>query len=186
MWISAFPQPNECEIDEIVWFIVAKKKKIRHNFVFCTLVTYEPRKIINYIIVPTLTYVEVQDMVDHSPKFNVYKTDGAHAYTSTVYPGKHICNPVDKSDTHDIESINADIRQVIPGLRRSSRCFYRTWETLEAVLDCFIDAYNKFSEAKWAYYNSPTPPLVLHKLSSKSMHLHKNRDFNERLVDYIV
>ena len=33
-------------------------------------------------------------------------------------------------------------------MRRKSRCFCRTIETLEAVVSVFVDAYNKFGEAK--------------------------------------
>jgi Fe2+ transport system protein B len=36
-------------------------------------------------------------------------------------------------------------------LRRRSRCFFRKAETLIAVLNIFIDAYNKFGAAKMEY-----------------------------------
>jgi len=47
-----------------------------------------------------------------------------------------------------VESINADLRHYIPGLRRRSRIFYRTLETFQAVLSVFVDAYNKFGDYK--------------------------------------
>jgi len=46
---------------------------------------------------------------------------------------------------------HADLRHYIPVLRRRSRCFCRSLETLEAVIAVFIDAYNKFGEAKRRY-----------------------------------
>ena len=60
-------------------------------------------------------------------------------------------NIFDKEDTHNVESINADLRHYIHGLHRRSRCFYRTLETFNAVLWLFVNAYNKFGEAKLKY-----------------------------------
>ena len=56
-------------------------------------------------------------------------------------------------DTHLIEGSNADLRHYIAGLRRKSRCFFKSLETLKAVLYLFINAYNKFGEAKLEYAN---------------------------------
>ena len=39
----------------------------------------------------------------------------------------------------------------IPLLRRRSRCFARSIETLRAVVEVFVDAYNKFGIAKLMY-----------------------------------
>jgi len=36
-------------------------------------------------------------------------------------------------------------------LRRRSRCFPRKIETLQAVLEVFVDAYNKFGVAKMRF-----------------------------------
>lgn len=50
-------------------------------------------------------------------------TDGYLGYADIVYPGKHIRNIHDKSDTFTVGEINAVIRSYIPLLRRRSRCF---------------------------------------------------------------
>ena len=46
---------------------------------------------------------------------------------------------------------NADLRHYIPVLARRSRCFARTLETLQAVVEVFVGAYNRFGAAKHAY-----------------------------------
>ena len=54
----------------------------------------------------------------------------------------------DKSDTFTVESLNADLRHYISILVRRSRCFARKPETLIAVLEVFVVAYNRFGEEK--------------------------------------
>jgi IS1 family transposase len=51
---------------------------------------------------------------------------------------------------HNVESVNADLRHYIAGLRRKSRCFFRSLETMRAVLTVLINAYNKFGHAKYS------------------------------------
>jgi hypothetical protein len=80
-----------------------------------------------------------------------YCTDGYVGYVDVVYPGKHIYNPHNKNDTFTVESINADLRHYIPVLARKSKCFPRSLNTLKAVLDVFVDAYNRFGIAKYKY-----------------------------------
>jgi hypothetical protein len=53
-----------------------------------------------------------------------------------------------KSDTFTVEGVNADLRHYIPTLARRSRCFARKLETLKAVLEVFVAAYNRFGVAK--------------------------------------
>ena len=72
-------------------------------------------------------------------------------YVVVVYPGLHIRNCRDKSDTFTVEGVNADLRHYIPILTRRSRCFARKIETLRAVLEVFADAYNQFGQAKYLY-----------------------------------
>ena len=67
----------------------------------------------------------IQNIVDNSPEADFYYTDGYLGYIDVVYPGKHIRNVRDKKDTHNVESINADLRHYIPVLARRSRCFAR-------------------------------------------------------------
>ena len=93
----------------------------------------------------------IQKIVDSSPKANFYYTDGYQGYIDVIYPGKHIRNVRDKKDTHNVESINADLRHYIPVLARRSRCFARKIETLFAVVAVFVDAYNRFGLAKYKY-----------------------------------
>jgi hypothetical protein len=53
-------------------------------------------------------------------------------------------------------------------------------ETLEAVLDIFVDAYNKFGEYKLKY-RKPT----LHRPGNENKHLHHYRDLPRSLFDFI-
>jgi hypothetical protein len=50
-----------------------------------------------------------------------------------------------------VEGVNADLRHYIPVLARRSRCFARRLETLQAVVEVFVDAYNRFGKAKHRY-----------------------------------
>ena len=68
-----------------------------------------------------------------------------------IYPGVHVRNVKNKSDTYTVEGINADLRHYIPVLARRSRCFARSLETLYAVVEVFVDAYNRFGKAKYKY-----------------------------------
>ena len=72
-------------------------------------------------------------------------------YVDVVYPGQHIRNISDKSDTFTVEGVNADLRHYIPILARRSRCFARSLETLHAVMYVFVDAYNQFGIATHKY-----------------------------------
>ena len=78
-------------------------------------------------------------------------TLGILGYIDVVYPGRHIRNVRDKKNTHNVESINANLRHYIPVLARRSRCLSRKIETLYAVVAVFIDFYNRFGLAKYKY-----------------------------------
>ncbi|MDR0937443.1 MAG: hypothetical protein LBM98_12275, partial [Oscillospiraceae bacterium] len=110
----------------------------------------------------------IQAMVDAAPEAEKYCTDGYTGYLDVAYPGKHIRNVRDKSDTFTVEGVNADLRHYIPILARSSRCFPRKLETLQAVLAVFAEAYNRFGVAKlkWrASHDKGEVPLpVIHFL----------------------
>jgi len=90
----------------------------------------------------------IQRIVDEAPDAQNYYTDGWMVYLDVDFIGRHRRNVRDKSDTHVIESVNADVRHYIAGLRRKSRCFFRRIQTLKAVLLIFINAYNKAGDAK--------------------------------------
>jgi insertion element IS1 protein InsB len=93
----------------------------------------------------------VQTIVDSVPAFEKNYTDGGGVYLDIVFGGAHKRNVHNKNDTYTIEGTNADLRHYIAGLRRKSRCFFRSFETLKAVLLLFITAYNKFGEWKQNY-----------------------------------
>ena len=99
----------------------------------------------------------IQALVDNAPEAENYATDGYLGYIDVVYRGKHIRNVSNKNDTFTVESVNADLRHYIPILRRRSRCFPRKIETLQAVLEVFADAYNKFGVAKMRFRQNRDP-----------------------------
>ena len=81
-------------------------------------------------------------------------TDNYSAYESVAYFGEHVCG---KSDTFTVESVNADLRHYIPILARRSRCFARSIETLQAVMEVFVAAYNRFGAAKARFRRTRNP-----------------------------
>jgi len=144
------------------------RNETRENTYVMTMVNREPRQIVGFAVAADKSPERIQGIVDSAPEANRYCTDGYLGYIDVVYPGEHIRNVRNKNDTFTVEGINADLRHYIPVLARRSRCFCRSIETLEAVLAVFIDAYNKFGEAKLKYrvptiHRSPNPVNRLHK-----------------------
>lgn len=115
------------------------------------MVSREPRQIVAFEVDNSIRAAHIQNMVDRSLHAKNYYTDGGLVYLDVIFWGAHKRNVHNKSDTHIIEGTNADIRHYIAGLRRKSRCFFRSLETLKAVLTIFINAYNQFGEAKRAF-----------------------------------
>ena len=152
LWISPDTKTDNYELDELYWFI-GKRKGFEHgiNTYIMTMLSREPRQIIGFEVDNCVKASSIQGIVDNAPQAAVYHTDGAPIYLGVDFIGKHNRNMKDKSDTHNIEGSNADIRHYIAGLRRKSRCFFRKAETLEAVLGIFINAYNRFGAAKHQY-----------------------------------
>ncbi|MDR1093190.1 MAG: hypothetical protein LBL66_03485, partial [Clostridiales bacterium] len=68
----------------------------------------------------------------------------------------------------------------IAGLAWRSRCFYRSLETLNAVLALFVNAYNKFGDYKLRY-RIP----VVHKSDPTNRHFHKFRDLPIGLGQFV-
>ena len=155
--------PKCLELDELYWFIERKANtETRENVYIMTIVSRNPRQIVNFDIAFYKAPERIQTMVDNSPLAETYYSDGYLGYVDVVYPGKHVRNVHDKKDTFTVEGINADLRHFIPLLRRRSRCFARSLETLTAVMDVFVDAYNRFGLAKHKYCQSTpnkTPPF---------------------------
>ena len=152
VWISEKTELNAFELDEIFWFIAERKGSENGvNAYVMTMISRKPRQIIAFDVDKTKAQSIIQRMVDNSPAADNYYTDGYFGYGEIAFPGYHYSNPINKNDTHLVESINADLRHYIPGLRRRSRIFYRTFETFAAVLAIFVDAYNKYGERKMLY-----------------------------------
>ncbi|MDR0935703.1 MAG: hypothetical protein LBM98_03360, partial [Oscillospiraceae bacterium] len=131
------------------WFIGRKERtKTRENVYVMTMVSREPRQLAGVVAATDKSSNRIQAMVDAAPEAEKYCIDGYSGYLDVAYPGKHIRNVRDKSDTFTVEGVNADLRHYIPILARSSRCFPRKLETLQAVLAVFAEAYNRFGVAK--------------------------------------
>lgn len=144
--------PSERELDELYWFIGKKSNsETRENVYLITMISRNPRLIVGFDVASDKSSERIQNIVDNSPEADFYYTDGYLGYIDVVYPGKHIRNARDKKDTHNVESINADLRHYIPVLARKSRCFARKIETLYAVVAVFIDAFNCFGLSKYKY-----------------------------------
>ena len=134
------------------WFIERKaESETRENVYFLTMVSRKPRQIMGFDVALDKSPQRIQSMVDRSLPAQVYYTDGYLGYVDVVYPGRHVRNVRDKKDTFTVEGVNADLRHYIPVLARRSRCFARKLETLQAVMDVFVDAYNRFGAAKYKY-----------------------------------
>jgi IS1 family transposase len=143
----------ECaELDELYWFIERKPRtKTRENVYIITMVSREPRQIVDFDVAFDKSPERIQCIVDNAPEALKYCTDGWFGYVDVVYPGRHIQNSRDKSDTFTVEGVNADLRHYIPILARRSRCFARKLDTLRAVMEVFVEAYNRFGAAKYKY-----------------------------------
>jgi len=181
LWISKETKKAYYELDELYWYINKKANtETRENTYIMTMISREPRQIVSFDIQYDKGSYRLQGIVDSADYAENYCTDGYVGYLDVIFPGQHIRNIRDKRDTHIVESINADLRHYISGLARRSRCFYRSIETLRAVLEVFIDAYNKYGEAKFKY----RVPVV-HKGSSPAKHLHEYRDPPFSILDFL-
>jgi IS1 family transposase len=139
-------------MDELWHFINHRPRtETRENVYVIPLISREPRQIVSITASQTKTAEDFQRVVDGTDYFYQCNTDGNFTYRDVVFPEQHKQNSWDKSDTYNVESVNADFRDYIRGLFRRCRCFFRSLETLTAVLFVFTNAYNKFGEAKLKY-----------------------------------
>lgn len=146
------------ELDELYWFIGKKSNnKTQENTYVMTMVSRSLRQIVGFDAAGDKSPERIQKIVDSGPQAKYYCTDGYLGYIDIVYPGRHIRNTHDKSDTFTAESINADLRHYIPVLHRRSRCFPRKLETLYAVLELFVQAFNAFGIAKMKFRQNRSP-----------------------------
>jgi len=140
------------ELDGLFWFINKKPlTETRENIYILSMVSREPRQIVGHVVTREKHSKHIQKVVDSAPEAKHYCTDGYSGYLDVVFPGEHIRNVHDKSDTFTVEGVNADLRHYIPVLARRSRCFCRSLETLQAVVDVFVEAYNRFGLAKYNF-----------------------------------
>ena len=144
------------------------------------MISREPRQIVGFSVATDKSPERIQTIVDSAPEAEKYSTDGYLGYVDVIYPGEYVLNIGNKNDTFTVEGINADIRHYIPVFARRSRCFCRTIETLDAVLSVFVNAYNKFGEAKLKYR---VP--VIHKSQNSDKPLHKYRDLPFSILDFL-
>jgi len=171
IWISPNTDIFAFELDEIYWFTNARKgHEMGINTYIMTVVSRFPRQILSFEVDNGVKAELIQKMVDNLPLAENYFTDGCCVYTGVDFFGRHRRNQINKNDTYIIEGTNADLRHYIAGLRRKSRCFFRSFETLKAVLYLVINAYNKFGEAKELY---------------KAKYPKYGRDYNFSLLNYI-
>jgi IS1 family transposase len=137
------------ELDELYWFVGQKlRTQTKENVYLLTAVSRNPRQIAGFDVALDKSPERIQAMVDSAPDAEKYCTDGYLGYVDVVYPGRHVRNIRDKKDTFTVEGVNADLRHYIPLLARRSRCFARKLETLRAVSEVFVEAYNRFGKAK--------------------------------------
>ena len=137
------------ELDEVYWFLERKPHtETRENIYIMMMVSREPRQIVGHRVSTDKSSPTIQSMVDSAPEAKKYCTDGYFGYLDVVFPGKHIFNIHNKNDTFTVEGVNADLRHYIPTLARRSRCFPRMLENLQAVLNVFVRAYNRFGAQK--------------------------------------
>jgi IS1 family transposase len=168
-------------MDELYRFTERKAhSKTRENAYVITMVSREPRQIVGCEVAADKSQGRIQEIVSSAPYAYNYHTDGYIGYMDIEYPGHHVRNTSNKNDTFTVEGINADIRHYIPVLARRSRCFCRRLETLRAVLAVFINAYNKYGEAKLKYRVPAT-----RKPLSDTRHSHKYRDLPFSFLNFL-
>ena len=145
-------------MDELYWFVGKKAKtQSQENAYLITLVSRLPRQIVGFSAAFDKSPERIQSIVDDAPEARYYCTDGWSGYVDVVYPGQHIRNVCNKNDTFTVEGVNSDLRHYIPTLRRRSRCFPRSIETLQAVVQVFAEAYNRFGVAKMNFRRNRDP-----------------------------
>ena len=146
------------ELDEMYWYVGKRPRtETRENTYIMTMVSRLPRQIVGFDVAFDKSPERIQAIVDNAPEAENYCTDGWTGYIDVVYPGRYIRNVCNKNDTFTVEGVNADLRHYIPILARRSRCFPRKLETLKAVVEVFVEAYNQFGMAKMKFRQNRNP-----------------------------
>jgi len=87
-------------MDEMYHFIEYKPtSETRENIYVTSLISREPRQIVSFAVAFDKSPIRLQFIIDNAPDAENYATDGFFGYTDLVYPGKHIRNISNKSDT---------------------------------------------------------------------------------------
>ena len=182
VWISDLTNFSDAELDEIYSF---EKKKSRGenkaNSFIMTMLSRIPHQIVAFDEDNTVSQEKIQAMVDSVPPFARNHTDGCPVYKGVDFIGLHKQTfGFDKSNTHEIESSNSDLRHHIPTLKRKSRCFSRKKENRKVVLSVFVNAYNQFGDRK---LRTRTP--VKHKTTTPHKKSHKWRYPTFSVLDFL-
>lgn len=97
------------ELDELYWFIGEKSKtQTKENVYLITMVSREPRQIVGFDVALDKSSARIQKIVNNASWAEYYCTDGYNGYVDVIYPGKHIRNIHDKSNTFTVEGVNAN------------------------------------------------------------------------------
>ena len=103
----------------------------------------ESRLIVGCKVLKEIGWVSMQEFVDRLPQASHYCTDRLALYQEMMWPdgSTHVISHK-KEQTHNIESLNADLRTYLGRLKRRSRCFSRSWEALTRAIRLFVWHYN--------------------------------------------
>ncbi len=99
---------------------------------------------VGWAVVPARDEATLQAVVDQAPQAQRYYSDGFATYQNLVYglDTTYTAMP-DKSQTYSVEGGNADLRQYLARLGRTSRCFSRCIRALQRAVKLFIWCYNQ-------------------------------------------
>ena len=107
-----------------------------------TLVNRKTREIVGYDIAENRSVERIQFLMDNSPKADFYFadfyfSDAFPVYSQICYGGAHK-SLKNKPQTFTVESVNADLRHYILVLRRKSRCFFRSFNTIFCIFYFYL------------------------------------------------
>ena len=113
----------------------------------------DKRQIVGYDIAFDKSRKRIQNLVDSYLKATKYYSDSYPAYSEILYDGLHT-SLKNKSQTYTVEGVNSDLWHYIPALKRKSKYFFRSINTMKAVFKIFVYAFNNFASAKFISSNS--------------------------------
>lgn len=155
---------NNClEPEELYWFTQRTPRTETRENVYVMIVSRAPRQIVSFDVAQNQSAWRIQRIVDSAPEAQRYCRDGYVGCLDVVYSRLHVRNMCNKSDTHTVEGVNADLRHYIPLFKRRNRYFARSPGKLQAVVAC-LRAYNRFGQAKFhhrLHYSTGNLPFLL-------------------------